>query len=183
MTHIYFCAQAQPTKYVRTKQKSALVYVLLHRGTWVRWYYARIHLKSSKIDRSAFRNGRGKKQWLWTARKTCVPLVFEFACFVFASVFISDEGGPCRVCQTPVSMQAIISPVLWSPCMCARVCMCLYLLWCWGTTCGYSYIYFYYVRGDLRRGTEGFNVCFISFNSKISVTFLAPKLKWLMGEQ
>lgn len=118
MNHTYFCAQAQwkPTKNVRAKQKkSALVYVLLHRGTCVRRYYARIHLNSSKIDRSAFRNGRGKKQWLRTARKTCVPLVFVLACFVFVSVFISDEGGPRRVCQAPVSMQAIISPVLWSP--------------------------------------------------------------------
>lgn len=38
---------------------------------------------------------------------------FVFACFVFAGVFISDEGEPRReprrVCQAPVSMQAIIS--------------------------------------------------------------------------
>lgn len=34
---------------------------------------------------------------------------FVFACFVFASVFISEEGEPSRVCQAPVSMQAIIS--------------------------------------------------------------------------
>lgn len=35
---------------------------------------------------------------------------FVFACFVFASVFISEEGEPSWVCQAPVSMQAIISP-------------------------------------------------------------------------
>lgn len=34
---------------------------------------------------------------------------FVFACFVFAGIFISDEGAPRRVCQAPVSMQAIIS--------------------------------------------------------------------------
>lgn len=38
---------------------------------------------------------------------------FVFACFVFAGVFISDEGEPRReprkVCQAPVSVQAIIS--------------------------------------------------------------------------
>lgn len=41
-------------------------------------------------------------------RKTCVSLVLHFACFVFAGVFISDVE-PSRVCQAPVSMQAIIS--------------------------------------------------------------------------
>lgn len=34
---------------------------------------------------------------------------FVFACFVFVGVFISEEGEPSRVCQAPVSMQAIIS--------------------------------------------------------------------------
>lgn len=38
---------------------------------------------------------------------------FVFACFIFVGVFISDEGKPRRkprrVCQAPVSMQAIIS--------------------------------------------------------------------------
>lgn len=72
-----------------------------------------IHL-NIKIKNTArcLRNAR-KKQWLWTAMKTCVSLVFVFACFVFAGVFISDEGAqrrePRRVCQAPVSMQAIIS--------------------------------------------------------------------------
>lgn len=34
---------------------------------------------------------------------------FVFACFVFASVFVSEEGEPSRVCQATVSKQAIIS--------------------------------------------------------------------------
>lgn len=64
--------------------------------------YARIHLCNFKID-----GHEGKKR---SVRKTCVSLVFVFACFVFASIFISEEGEPSRVCQAPVSMQAIISP-------------------------------------------------------------------------
>lgn len=68
--------------------------------------------QNTKNTARCLRNAR-KKQWLWTAMKTCVSLVFVFACFVFAGVFISDEGAqrrePRRVCQAPVSMQAIIS--------------------------------------------------------------------------
>lgn len=49
---------------------------------------------------------------------------FVFACFVFASVFISDEGEPSRVCQAPVSMQAIISASFEvNVCVCLSVCV------------------------------------------------------------
>lgn len=43
----------------------------------------------------------------------CFVGFFIFACFVFAGVFILDQGEPgrepMRVCQASVSMQAIIS--------------------------------------------------------------------------
>lgn len=65
--------------------------------------YARIHLRNLKID------GReGKKNQKKNEKNMCFA-GFAFACFVFASVFISEEGEPSRVCQAPVSMQAIIS--------------------------------------------------------------------------
>lgn len=68
----------------------------------------------------------GGKQSLRTARKTCVSLVLHFACFVFASVFISD-GEPGRVCQVPVSMQAIISaPFEVCACVWARMHVCVH---------------------------------------------------------
>lgn len=54
---------------------------------------------------------------------------FVFACFVFASVFISDEGEPSRVCQAPVSMQAIISAsfeVYVCVCLSVYVCVCVH---------------------------------------------------------
>lgn len=59
---------------------------------------------------------------------------FVFACFVFAGVFISDEGEPRReprkVCQAPVSMQAIISSSFdVNVCVCL-MCMSVCSLWC-----------------------------------------------------
>lgn len=57
---------------------------------------------------------------------------FVFACFVFAGVFISDEGAPRRVCQAPVSMQAIISASFEVYVCVCRVCMRVCPLWCWG---------------------------------------------------
>lgn len=71
-------------------------------------YIFTLHLNILKTEMIHLQYEKGRKAMAWTARKTCVSLVLHFVCFVFASVFISDEE-PGRVCQAPVSMQAIIS--------------------------------------------------------------------------
>lgn len=67
-------------------------------------------------------------------KNMCFIGFFVFACFVFAGVFISDEGEPRReprrVCQAPVSMQAIISASFEVYVCVLSVYVCP--LWCWG---------------------------------------------------
>ncbi len=81
---------------------------------------------------------KGKTMALDCEENMCF-IGFVFACFVFAGVFISDEGEPRReprrVCQAPVSMQAIISAsfevyvcVCWA-CMCASIVVLGYVAW------------------------------------------------------
>lgn len=64
---------------------------------------------------------KGKESIGFGLRGKRVSLVLHFACFVFASVFISD-GESGRVCQASVSMQAIISAPF-EVCACVWVCM------------------------------------------------------------
>lgn len=82
---------------------------------WMTPFCSQIFKKQSVSD---MKRGWG---WLGTVRKTCVSLVLHFACFVFAGVFISDVE-PSRVCQAPVSMQAIIS-ASFEVCACVWACM------------------------------------------------------------
>lgn len=72
----------------------------------------------------AVRNEREKTMALDYEENMCFA-GFVFACFVFASVFISDEGEPSRMCQAPVSMQAIISVSFE-----VHVCVCLSVYVC-----------------------------------------------------
>lgn len=91
----------------------------IHFIIWMTPFCSQILKKTPQQSVSDMKRGWGG--WLGTVRKTCVSLVLHFACFVFAGVFISDVE-PSRVCQAPVSMQAIIS-ASFEVCACVWACM------------------------------------------------------------
>lgn len=164
---------SNPNELIKVKKKEKKNTEMLDMLLLERNGYARIHLCNFKID-----GHEGKT----VCEKNMCFAGFAFVCFVFVSVFISEEGEPSWVCQAPVSMQAIISP---TPLKSMYVWGNVHVLrahpgvWC--TDRGRCYVHFALWLHKAR--ARYFGISCIAFRLRISGAFGSPKLNWQIGWQ